>query len=320
MRNLFSYRVTRMVGIFVVMMLNVGCVRAATRPLLATMTQAKISAAAAEVAISEIQQGKDSAGKFRASPSDPSSSCCDQIFSYLDVIDSKVSCPGGSLCSDIDCLKRNICGDPCSLLKDRIRRIECMLCRLECVRQNICEGNGCSSGPAEALLKDRIKSIQTIVCEIDLQLDECCRNLNSKVDILLESPQKLTTLESKVDVVNSKVTVLETELASCCESTELNFSKVLSAIDGVESTVEKIAVETDVIFSIVSIIDSKVDELAVSFQATWTILEGLTSSTDAIGQKSDIVDQDDLDAVLDVNVTSTFSVIQWLKAIYYKVK
>jgi len=76
----------------------------------------------------------------------------------------------------------------------------------------------------------------------------------------------------------------------------------------IDSKVDIIDDEVEFAVSKICVIDSKIDELFIDFQETWTV----------IGANYDPVPTPD--AILDVNATTSYTVLQWLKAIYHKVK
>lgn len=128
----------------------------------------------------------------------------------------------------------------------------------------------------------------------------------------------LQFIESKIDVLDVNLEIVD-DRAESIESKvdELfeDFQETWTILDSLESC--------DLQF-----VESKIDELFVDFQETWTALgsividpEDFQETWTLIGNTSDTLDGSITPAtVMDVNATTTLSVIQWLKAIYDKVK
>jgi len=118
----------------------------------------------------------------------------------------------------------------------------------------------------------------------------------------------LDVIESKIDVIDESVFAIESKIDELAVDFQETWT-ILDAIEAVDFGV--IESKVDVIDDSVFEIESKVDELAVDFQETWTLIGDTADTLDGSITSS---------AILDINATTTLSVIQWLKAIYDKVK
>ncbi len=154
---------------------------------------------------------------------------------------------------------------------------------------------GCCTCSGEDNLECEIlkeaKLIETKIDQLQSSFDECCEELNSKLDVLQ------TTVDTDFAGTWTAIEEVQTTLESCCEGLndklDEDFAGTWTAIEELQSTQ-----------------DACCEELHGDFVETWTVL----------GDPNETIAQSTLDTVLDVNETTTMNIIEWLKLIYNKVK
>lgn len=154
---------------------------------------------------------------------------------------------------------------------------------------------GCCTCSGEDNLECEIlkeaKLIETKIDQLQSSFDECCEELNSKLDVLQ------TTVDTDFAGTWTAIEEVQTTLESCCEGLndklDEDFAGTWTAIEELQSTQ-----------------DACCADLHGDFVETWTVL----------GSPTETIAQSTLDTVLDVNATTTMNIVEWLKLIYNKVK
>lgn len=192
-------------------------------------------------------------------------------------------------------IKKGIILEPTEEWASLIDKIACSMIDNPDLPTNLAEG--------ETLLAEALAAVLcrigcpitpgTIFEFLNLIFMKTC-TIDSKVDVIDE---EVGTILSKICTIDSKIDVIDAEVDTI-------FSKICT----IDSKIDVIDDEVEFAISKLCTIDSKIDELFIDFQETWTIL----------GANADPVPTPN--AVLDVNATTTYTVLQWLKAIYHKVK
>lgn len=190
---------------------------------------------------------------------------------------------------------------------------------------------GCCTCSGEDNLECEIlkeaKLIETKIDQLQSSFDECCEELNSKLDVLQ------TTVDTDFAGTWTAIEEVQTTLESCCEGLndklDEDFAGTWTAIEELQSTQDACCDELN---SKLDVLQTTVD---IDFAGTWTSIEELQSTQDAcceelhgdfvetwtvLGDPNETIAQSTLDTVLDVNETTTMNIIEWLKLIYNKVK
>jgi hypothetical protein len=147
-----------------------------------------------------------------------------------------------------------------------------------------CASSGASC-PELAAIRDCVCYLRSIMDQ-DLS---CCEELQEDMDILIECCNE----------VREDIRETWTMIDNCCDELSRDFRETWTMIDDC------------------------CDELSRDFRETWTILDalGIADCCDVVGLKGDVLDPSITPStILDVNITNTMTIIQWLKAIYDKVK
>ena len=171
----------------------------------------------------------------------------------------------------------------------------------------------CASCPDLDAIRECICYLRTLM----LNNNSCCEEVQSDLD----------QIEEDLDIIIECCDGVGSRLDECCENLSGDFRETWTVLERIDNKVFSMNDE-------VLVIDSKIDQLSADletccenlsgdFRETWTVLEAMSDNgcCDVIGLKADTLDPSVTPAaVLSVNDTDTFTVIQWLKAIYDKVK
>jgi len=244
------------------------------------------------------------------------------VDSKVDVIDSEV----GTIFSKICTIDSKI-----DVIDDEVGTIFSKICTIDSKIDVIDDeigtvlGKVCTIDSKIDVIDDEVGTVLSKICTIDSKIDviddevgtmlgKVC-TIDSKIDAIDTEIgtvlSKICTIDSKIDVIDDevgtvidKVCTIDSKIDVIDDEVDIVFSKICT----IDSKIDVIDNDVEFAVSKLCIIDSKIDELFIDFQETWTV----------IGANADPVPTPN--AILDVNTTTTYTVLQWLKAIYHKVK
>jgi len=169
--------------------------------------------------------------------------------------------------------------------------------------------------------------VETMVESVGSQLDVCCEDLSSRIDSVGDQIRNLE-VSCDVGVVETLVESVGSQLDVCCEDLSSQIESVGDQIRNLDISCDVGVVET-LVESVGSQLDECCEDLSSRVESVGgqvedvqytadLILEQANSIEFKIGEPDQTVDFDLLPTNTQETNDATYSVIQWLKAIYYE--